>query len=164
MMSSSHTPPGRRAALKAAEARLTRHSPKKSSDQPVREAAIAFSYLRVSTKEQARTGGGAEGYSIPAQRSACLTKAAELGAVLEREYVDAGESARSAHRDQLQQMLTDIKTVRPDYLIVHKIDRLARNRAVTGQVAEIVSCQGRPSASMTRVSKKCLPCLAAVER
>ncbi|HEV8556833.1 MAG TPA: recombinase family protein, partial [Actinophytocola sp.] len=52
----------------------------------------------------------------------------ELGAVIEQEYVDAGESARSAQRDQLQQMLTDIKTMKPDYVIVHKIDRLARNR------------------------------------
>ncbi|HEX3785065.1 MAG TPA: recombinase family protein [Pseudonocardiaceae bacterium] len=94
----------------------------------LRDVPIAFCYLRVSTKEQARTGGGAEGYSIPAQRDACRAKAASLGAMIE-EYVDAGESARSADRDDLQRMLRDIKTVRPDYVIVHKIDRLARNRA-----------------------------------
>ena len=126
-MTTNNTQPGRRAALKAAN-RPARRSQKKSNAEPARDVPIAFSYLRVSTKEQARTGGGAEGYSIPAQRDACLTKAAELGAVIESEYVDAGESARSAHRDQLQQMLTDIKTVKPDYVIVHKIDRLARNR------------------------------------
>jgi site-specific DNA recombinase len=44
------------------------------------------------------------------------------------EYVDAGESARSADREQLQKLLKDIKTVRPECVIVHKIDRLARNR------------------------------------
>ncbi len=44
------------------------------------------------------------------------------------EYVDAGESAKTAHRPQLQQMLADIRLAPPDYLIVHKIDRLARNR------------------------------------
>ena len=33
---------------------------------------------------------------------------------------------------------------------------------VTSQVS--AGSQGRPSASMTRVSKKCLPCFAAVER
>lgn len=96
-----------------------------------RDTPIGFSYLRVSTKDQARTGGGAEGYSIPAQRDACRAKAAGMGVLLEPqyEYVDAGESARSADRDQLQQMLADIKTVKPDYVFVHKIDRLARNRA-----------------------------------
>jgi site-specific DNA recombinase len=93
-----------------------------------RETGIAFAYLRVSTKEQARTGGGAEGYSIPAQREACHAKAQQLGVAVEAEYVDAGESARSADREQLQKLLKDIKTVRPEFVIVHKIDRLARNR------------------------------------
>lgn len=98
---------------------------------PAREAPIGFSYCRVSTKDQARTGGGAEGYSIPAQRDGCRTKATGMGVTIEpqHEYVDAGESARSADREQLQQMLADIKRVKPDYLFVHKIDRLARNRA-----------------------------------
>ena len=127
-MTSNQVPPGRQAALKAAQDRPGRRSQKKSGAQTTRDVPLAFSYLRVSTKEQARTGGGVEGYSIPAQRDACIAEAAELGAVIESEYVDAGESARSAHRDQLQQMLKDVKTVRPDYVIVHKIDRLARNR------------------------------------
>ncbi|MER6790630.1 recombinase family protein [Amycolatopsis mediterranei] len=93
-----------------------------------RESGIALIYLRVSTKEQARTGGGAEGYSIPAQREACYAKAQQLGVTVHEEYVDAGESARSADREQLQKLLKDIKTVRPEFVIVHKIDRLARNR------------------------------------
>ena len=38
----------------------------------------------------------------------------------------------------------------------------AVNYGVTSQVS--AGSQGRPSASMTRVSKKCLPCFAAVER
>ncbi|WP_410623352.1 recombinase family protein [Amycolatopsis sp. cmx-8-4] len=104
--------------------------------------------MRVSTKEQARTGGGAEGYSIPAQRAACLVKAEQLGAVVHEEYVDAGESARSADRDDLQRMLQDVRTLRPDYVIVHKIDRLARNReddiainlALKKHGAQLVSC------------------------
>lgn len=117
-------------ALEAAQANARRPSRLKgAADQPRRDQPIALIYLRVSTKEQARKGGSAEGYSIPAQRTACYTKAAALGAVVDREYVDAGESARSADRDELQRMLRDIKVVRPDYVIVHKIDRLARNRA-----------------------------------
>src|SRR5438132_10137097 len=104
----------RQAALSAAQSRAKRTSRSKTVERKQRETPIAFCYLRVSTKEQARTGGGAEGYSIPAQRDACLAKAAQMGAVIEREYVDAGESARSAQRDQLQDMLKDIKSVKPD--------------------------------------------------
>ena len=117
------------AALAAAQHRAMRtvgHAHAVVPDE--RPLPVALIYLRVSTKEQARTGGGAEGYSIPAQRTACYAKADQLGAMVKQEYVDAGESARSADRDDLQQMLRDIKTIKPDYVIVHKIDRLARNR------------------------------------
>ncbi len=92
------------------------------------EGLTGFIYLRVSTREQARTGGGAEGYSIPAQREACYARAAQQGVTIVGEYVDAGESARSAQRDDLQRMLGEIKKERPDVVFVHKIDRLARNR------------------------------------
>ena len=121
----------KRSAIEAAQSRGTRKKQGSGTVSTGRSQLIAFSYLRVSTKEQARSGGGAEGYSIPAQRGACLTKAAQLGATIasEHEYIDAGESAKTADRDDLQRMLQDIKTVRPDFVIVHKIDRLARNRA-----------------------------------
>ncbi len=55
--------------------------------------ALAVSYLRVSTKEQAEKGGKDEGFSIPAQRDANHRKAEQLGAVVIEEFVDAGESA-----------------------------------------------------------------------
>ena len=90
----------------------------------------AVSYLRVSTKEQAEVGGEAEGYSIPARsREACARKAEGLGAEVVEEYVDRGESARSADRPGLKQMLARIESERDiDLLIVHKVDRLARSR------------------------------------
>ena len=69
---------------------------------------LAVSYLRVSTREQAERGGTEEGFSIPAQREANARKADELGARVVREFVDAGESARSADRDGLQEMLAFI--------------------------------------------------------
>lgn len=69
---------------------------------PADEAVI---YLRVSTKEQAARGGEAEGFSIPAQREACTRKAAQLNAHVVAEFIDAGESARSADRRDLQRML-----------------------------------------------------------
>ena len=72
------------------------------ADAPV---LLAVSYLRVSTREQAERGGTEEGFSIPAQREANARKAADLGANVVREFVDAGESARSADRDGLQDML-----------------------------------------------------------
>jgi site-specific DNA recombinase len=90
----------------------------------------AVLYLRVSTKEQARVGGEAEGYSIPAQRAACTAKAEAMGAIVVDEYVDAGASARSADRDALKSMLTRIEAERDvDVVLVHKVDRLARSRA-----------------------------------
>src|SRR6185295_14189891 len=73
-------------------------------------------------------GGQLEGYSIPTQRLACQHKAESLDATVIEEFVDAGESARSADRPQLQRLLQFIQDESVDYLIVHKIDRLARNR------------------------------------
>jgi site-specific DNA recombinase len=98
-----------------------------NGDSPTRTAAI---YLRVSTVRQARSGGEAEGYSIPAQRQACRRKAEELGASVVDEYIDAGASARSADRPALQALLHRLRQQRDiDYVLVHKLDRLARDRA-----------------------------------
>ncbi|KFI81943.1 DNA invertase Pin-like site-specific DNA recombinase [Bifidobacterium psychraerophilum DSM 22366] len=101
-----------------------------TSDAPARETtALAVSYLRVSTKEQAEKGGTDEGFSIPAQREANLRKARELDAIIVEEFVDAGESARKADRPELLRMIEYVKANEITYCIVHKIDRLARNRA-----------------------------------
>ena len=90
----------------------------------------AVIYLRVSTREQARRGGEKEGYSIPAQREACLKHLREDLHIttLPKEFVDAGASAKSADRDGLQAMLDYIASHHPSFLVVHKLDRLARNR------------------------------------
>lgn len=91
--------------------------------------AIAVSYLRVSTKEQAEKGGTDEGYSIPAQREANQRKAEQMGATIVEEFVDACESARKADRPDLMRMIKYVATHKVNYCIVHKVDRLARNRA-----------------------------------
>nr|WP_223149125.1 recombinase family protein [Changpingibacter yushuensis] len=88
----------------------------------------AVTYQRVSTKEQAAKGGRDEGFSIPAQREANSRKAEALGARVVAEFVDAGESARSADRPDLKRMLDYITSHQVTYCIVHKVDRLARNR------------------------------------
>ena len=73
-----------------------------ADDDTARAHARAVIYLRVSTKEQAGRGGETEGFSIPAQREACIRKAKALDAVVIEEFIDAGESAKTAQRPELQ--------------------------------------------------------------
>jgi site-specific DNA recombinase len=87
----------------------------------------AVIYLRVSTKEQAAKGDSAEGYSIPAQREACFKFCAERGWNVADEFIDAGESAKSADRPSLKAMIGRVAQGDVGALVVHKVDRLARN-------------------------------------
>ncbi len=112
------------------------------------EQPCAVIYLRVSTQDQATRGGETEGFSIPAQRDACRRKAASLGAVIVEEFVDRGESARSARRPELQRMLAYVGEQPIAYVIVHKVDRLARSRVDDVEInlvfqragAKLISC------------------------
>jgi site-specific DNA recombinase len=90
--------------------------------------AKAATYVRVSSTGQMGRDGDEDGYSIPAQLAANKRKAEELGAQLAGAYVERAESARSDDRPVLQQMLKELPTLGVQYLIVHKVDRLARNR------------------------------------
>ena len=110
---------------------------------------LGVSYLRVSTREQAERGGTEEGFSIPAQREANARKADELGARVVREFVDAGESARSADRDGLKEMLAFIAASRVTFCIVHKLDRLARNRSDDVKIHEALLAAGVTLVSAT---------------
>jgi len=56
-------------------------------------------------------------------------KADALGADIVAEFVDRGESARSADRPELKRMLQFVTSEPIAYCVVHKVDRLARNRA-----------------------------------
>jgi site-specific DNA recombinase len=85
-------------------------------------------YVRVSSTGQLGRDGDDDGYSIPAQVAACERKAGELGVGVARAYVERAESARSDDRPVLQQMLGELPALGVRYLIVHKVDRLARNR------------------------------------
>ena len=93
----------------------------------------AVSYLRVSTREQARRGGRDEGFSIPAQRAANKRKALAMGAIIAKEFVEGGVSATTTRRPALQSMLAYLEEETAagraiDYVIVHKLDRLVCNR------------------------------------
>ena len=106
---------------------------------------FAVSYLRVSSKGQAERGGGDdEGYSIPAQREANKRKAHSMGAIIGKEFVDRGKSARSAKRPELQKMLDYVREnkERIDYVIIHKVDRWARNRGDDADITRAINEAG----------------------
>jgi site-specific DNA recombinase len=85
-------------------------------------------YVRVSSTGQLGRDGDEDGYSIPAQVNACETEASSRGASVAKVYVERAESAKSDDRPVLQHMLRELPTLGVKYLIVHKVDRLARNR------------------------------------
>ncbi len=111
-------------------------------EQRPKQSNLAVVYLRVSTEEQARVGGTAEGFSIPYQRDATLKKARELGLIVVEEYVDAGHSAKSANRPDLQRMLRELAERGAGWVIVHKIDRLARNTRDDHQINAAITAAG----------------------
>jgi site-specific DNA recombinase len=110
----------------------------------------AVIYLRVSTAQQAKRDGDPEGYSIPAQREACRRKAENLGAIVIEEYVDRGASATSTARSALRQMLDRVTQEQDvDYVIVHKVDRLARNRLDDATIGVSLKAAGAQLVSVT---------------
>ena len=109
----------------------------------------AVIYLRVSTARQATKNGESEGYSIPAQRKECLRKARELSAEVIEEFVDAGASARLADRADLQRMLTRVRAGDISYVIVHKVDRLARSRIDDAEIATVFGLAGTTLVSVS---------------
>src|ERR1017187_3844697 len=93
--------------------------------EPKASAAI---YARVSSTGQLGRDGDEDGYSLPAQVEACKKEAISRGAEMAKVYMERAESARSDDRPVLQQMLRVLPALGVKYLIVHKVDRLARNR------------------------------------
>lgn len=110
----------------------------------------AVIYLRVSSAQQANVDYDPEGFSIPAQREACTRKAASLEAEVVAEYVDRGESAKTADRPDLKRMLNRLATEKDiDLVIIHKIDRLARSRADDVTIAMQIRSAGAQLVSAT---------------
>ena len=94
------------------------------------EGVPAIVYVRVSPgKGQAAKADEPDGYSLPAQLGACKRKASSLKAAVIEEFIERSESAKAADRPELQRLLQFVKDNRVRYVIVHKVDRLARNRA-----------------------------------
>lgn len=109
----------------------------------------AVSYVRVSTLDQARRGAEPEGLSIPAQREANRRRALEMGALVVAEFVERGRSGRSLERPELRRMLEYIQDRPVDFVIVHKIDRLARNRADDSAITKTIQGAGAYLVSTT---------------
>jgi len=108
--------------------------PKRSSTLPsgqvvAADGALAVSYPRVSTNEQAERGGRDEGFSLPAQREANQRKAERVGAIIVEEFIEPGESGASTDRPALQRLLAYVKSHPAAYCIVHKIDGSLSDRS-----------------------------------
>ncbi len=85
----------------------------------------AVIYCRVSTTEQAK-----EGNSLITQERACREYAERTGYTVTKVFVDSGESAKTADRPELKEMLSFCSKAAKNNIsavIVYKLDRLARN-------------------------------------
>ena len=123
----------------------------KENEGPVEPQALkrAVIYLRVSSSQQADKDFDKEGFSIPGQREACQREAAKLGAQVADEYIDRGESATTAKRPALRAMLDRLTGGDIDFVIVHKVDRLARNRADDVEIVMAIRQSGAQVVSVT---------------
>ncbi|HVM73917.1 MAG TPA: recombinase family protein [Candidatus Paceibacterota bacterium] len=79
-------------------------------------------YVRVSSWEQVSNT------SLEKQLKDCKEYASRNGIKVLDEFVEEGESAKSANRTQFQKALAFCAKSRPDFFIVYKIDRFARNQ------------------------------------
>jgi site-specific DNA recombinase len=85
---------------------------------------IGVIYARVSTDEQAE-----KGLSIPAQVETCRAYAKENAIAIAREFLDEGESAKTADRPGFQEMIAYARANREvKAVIVYDTSRFARNR------------------------------------
>ena len=108
----------------------------------------AVMYLRVSNAESARRNGEVEGYSLPVQRERCIAEAATRGAPICEEFIDPGKTGTTMNRRGLQALLAYVNEHHPAYVIVYKLDRLARDlldsllirRQLEAAGTQLISC------------------------
>lgn len=87
------------------------------------ERSIAAVYIRVSTEDQAR-----EGFSLGEQKEKLLQLCAFKGYEVFKIYEDAGISAKDMeHRPAFQEMLSDMKKGKINYVVAYKLDRVTRS-------------------------------------
>src|SRR3990167_4559053 len=83
----------------------------------------AILYLRVSSKEQLK------GKSLETQEKDCKQYCVEQGFEVAETFIEEGESAKNDNRTQLQRLLRYCREHKKQisYLVIWKVDRLARN-------------------------------------
>ena len=87
------------------------------------ERSIAAVYIRVSTEDQAR-----EGFSLGEQKEKLLRLCSFKGYEVFKIYEDAGISAKDMeHRPAFQEMLSDMKKGKINYIVAYKLDRVTRS-------------------------------------
>ena len=103
-------------------------------------------YYRVSREEQV------QGYSLDAQQRACREYAAARGWSITSEYREEGRSARTdviARRPEFRRLLDDIRAGHVDVVIVHKVDRFARNLRISFETLDVLGRAGVAFVSVT---------------
>ena len=83
----------------------------------------AVIYCRVSTKDQV------ENFSLGTQGKSCRDYCAKHGFAVDKEFVEEGESAKTANRTQFQKMLAYCRENkgRVKWVVVYAVSRFARS-------------------------------------
>ncbi len=96
-------------------------------------------YYRVSSEEQV------EGYSLDAQQRAARAYCELHGWTVVQEYRDEGKSARTEdlnRRPAFAKMVAHVDAGLLDVIVVHKLDRFARNLRVTLEILDRLDKRG----------------------
>ena len=91
-----------------------------------------FSYIRVSTPRQ-----GEKGFSLEAQEEANALCAKDHGGKIAKQFVDV-ETASKVGRGEFNRMIRELRGQRVDGVIIHKIDRGARNLKDWSAIGDLI--------------------------
>ena len=111
------------------------HSGRQRATRTTPKRGTAVGYIRVSTEDQT------QGYSLDAQRAGIQEYCERNGYQLVRFYSDEGVSAHTdkiSKRPQLSLLLEHAKQEQFDVVVVHTLDRWARNMRVQTEALEIL--------------------------
>ena len=110
-----------------------------------RQRPRAVIYCRVSTKEQTSN------LSLTTQERECRRLCEREGFNVVRVFIEEGESAKTAHRAQLIELLQFCRSAKPqiNFAVVYKIDRLARNTHDHHKIRNVLLAYGTGFRSVT---------------
>src|SRR5829696_5531571 len=123
---------------------VTMKSTTRRTEVPAVRAGI---YCRVSREEQV------QGYSLDAQARGCREYAHTRGWQVAAEYREEGRSARTdviARRPEFRRLLDDVGAGLLDVVVVHKVDRFARNVRISFEALDVL---GRANVAFVSVTE-----------